>query len=85
MEVSGWAKADESIKKWKIVPTKKAVDFLKPVYKKWNLDTMDGSMIGGLAAIQTLAGHPSKPQKAARKNDLAGCKAMSVRREFGLP
>ena len=54
VEVSGWAKADESIKKWKIVPTKKAVDFLKPVYKKWNLDTMDGSMIGGLAAIQTL-------------------------------
>lgn len=54
VEVTGWAKANESISKWKIVPTKKAVDFLKPVYKQWNLDYMDGSMIGGLAAIQTL-------------------------------
>ena len=54
VEVTGWAKANESVKKWKIVPTKKAVDFLKPVYQKWNIDSIDGSMIGGLAAIQTL-------------------------------
>jgi len=54
VEVTGWAKANESISKWKILPTKKAVDFLKPVYKKWNTDTIDGSMIGALAAIQTL-------------------------------
>jgi len=54
VEVNGWAKANESISKWKITPTKKAVDFLKPVYKKWNLDAVDGSMIGALAAIQTL-------------------------------
>lgn len=54
VEITGWAKANESIGKWKIVPTKKAVDFLKPVYQKWNLDSIDGSMIGGLAAIHTL-------------------------------
>lgn len=54
VEVTGWAKANESIGTWKIVPTKKAVDFLKPVYQKWNLDSIDGSMIGALAAIQTL-------------------------------
>ena len=27
VEVNGWAKANESIGKWKIIPTKKAVDF----------------------------------------------------------
>lgn len=54
VEVNGWAKVNESIGKWKIVPTKKAVDFLKGVYKKWHLDYVDGSMIGGLAAIHVL-------------------------------
>lgn len=55
VEVNGWAKAVESISKWKIVPTKKAVDFLRPVYeKKWHLDYVDGSMVGGLAATFNL-------------------------------
>ena len=55
VEVNGWAKAVESIGKWKIVPTKKAVDFLRPVYEnKWHLDYVDGSMIGGLAATFNL-------------------------------
>lgn len=54
VEVSGWAKANESIAKWKIVSTRKAVDFLKPIYSKWNIDIVDGSMIGGLAAVYSL-------------------------------
>tara|TARA_A100001515_G_scaffold131830_1_gene119862 strand:+ start:253 stop:1242 length:990 start_codon:yes stop_codon:yes gene_type:complete len=55
IEVNGWAKAVESIGKWKILPTKKAVDLLRPIYEtKWGLDYVDGSMIGGLAATFNL-------------------------------
>tara|TARA_B100000131_G_scaffold128645_1_gene125502 strand:+ start:183 stop:1172 length:990 start_codon:yes stop_codon:yes gene_type:complete len=51
VEVNGWAKAVESIGKWKIPNTRKAVDFLRPIYEsKWHLEYVDGSMIGGLAA-----------------------------------
>jgi hypothetical protein len=55
IEVNGWAKATESIGKWKIPNTRKAVDFLRPIYEnKWHLNYIDGSMIGGLAAIFNL-------------------------------
>ena len=55
VEVQGWTKAVESISRWKILPTKKAVDFLKPIYKnKWHLDYIDGSMVGGLAGTFNL-------------------------------
>jgi len=55
IEVNGWAKAVESIGKWKIPNTRRAVDFLKPIYEsKWHLDYVDGSMIGGLAATFNL-------------------------------
>ena len=55
IEVNGWAKAVESIGKWKILPTKKAVDLLRPIYEtKWGLDYVDGSMIGALAATFNL-------------------------------
>ena len=55
IEVQGWAKAVESIGKWKIPNTRKAVDFLRPIYEsKWHLDYVDGSMIGGLAATFNL-------------------------------
>jgi len=55
IEVQGWAKAEESITRWKIPNTRKAVDFLKPIYEdKWHLDYVDGSMIGGLAATFNL-------------------------------
>ena len=55
VEVNGWAKAVESIGKWKIPNTRKAVDFLRPIYEtKWNLEYVDGSMIGGLAATFNL-------------------------------
>ena len=55
IEVNGWAKATESISKWKIPNTRRAVDFLRPIYEtKWNLDYVDGSMIGGLAATFSL-------------------------------
>ena len=54
-EVRGFAKADESIGKWKRDYTKDAVEHLKPIYKNdWQLDYIDGSMIGGLAAIFSL-------------------------------
>ena len=55
IEVKGWAKAVESIDKWKIPNTRKAVDFLRPIYEnKWYLKYVDGSMIGGLAGIFNL-------------------------------
>ena len=55
IEVNGWAKAEESITRWKIPNTKKAVNFLRPIYEnKWHLKYVDGSMIGGLAAIFNL-------------------------------
>ena len=55
IEVHSWAKAEESITRWKIPNTRKAVDFLKPIYEdKWHLDYVDGSMIGGLAATFNL-------------------------------
>ena len=55
IEVNGWAKATESISKWKIPNTKRAVDFLRPIYEnKWNLEYVDGSMVGGLAATFSL-------------------------------
>ena len=55
IEVNGWAKAVESIGKWKIPNTRRAVDFLRPIYEsKWHLDYVDGSMIGGLAATFNL-------------------------------
>jgi hypothetical protein len=53
--VSGWAKAVESIGKWKIPNTRKSVDFLRPIYENnWSLEYVDGSMIGGLAATFSL-------------------------------
>ena len=55
VEVQGWAKAVESIGKWKIPNTRRAVDFLRPIYEnKWNLEYVDGSMVGGLAATFSL-------------------------------
>ena len=55
VEVNGWAKAVESIGKWKIPNTRKAVDFLRPIYEnQWHLEYVDGSMIGGLAATFSL-------------------------------
>ena len=55
VEVQGWAKANESIGRWKIPNTRKAVDFLRPIYEsKWHLDYVDGSMVGGLAATFNL-------------------------------
>ena len=55
VEVNGWAKATESISKWKIPNTRRAVDFLRPIYEtKWNLEYVDGSMVGGLAATFNL-------------------------------
>ena len=55
IEVNGWAQATESIGKWKIPNTRKAVDFLRPIYEnKWHLNYIDGSMIGGLAAVFNL-------------------------------
>ena len=55
LEVQGWAKAVESIGKWKIPNTRKAVDFLRPIYEdKWHLEYVDGSMVGGLAATFNL-------------------------------
>lgn len=54
-EVNGFAKAVESINKWKIGNSKQAVDFLYPIYKnQWGCDYIDGSMIGGLAAVFNL-------------------------------
>ncbi len=53
--MNGFAKAVESINKWKISNTKQAVDFLYPIYKnQWGCDYIDGSMIGGLAAVFNL-------------------------------
>ena len=55
IEVQGWAKAVESICKWKIPNTRRAVDFLRPIYENnWNLEYVDGSMVGGLAATYNL-------------------------------
>ena len=55
IEVQGWAKAVESIGKWKIPNTRRAVDFLRPIYENnWNLEYVDGSMVGGLAATYNL-------------------------------
>ena len=55
VEVSGWAKAVESIGKWKVPNTRKAVDFLRPIYEnQWHLEYVDGSMVGGLAATFSL-------------------------------
>ena len=55
VEVQGWAKANESIGRWKIPNTRKAVDFLRPIYEnQWHLEYVDGSMIGGLAATFSL-------------------------------
>tara|TARA_B100001094_G_C18165592_1_gene791863 strand:- start:226 stop:1215 length:990 start_codon:yes stop_codon:yes gene_type:complete len=55
VEVQGWAKAVESIGKWKIPNTRRAVDFLRPIYEnKWNIEYVDGSMVGGLAATFSL-------------------------------
>ena len=55
IEVNGGATATESISKWKIPNTRRAVDFLRPIYEtKWNLEYVDGSMVGGLAATFSL-------------------------------
>ena len=55
IEVNGWAKAEESITRWKIPNTKKAVNFLRPIYEnQWHLEYVDGSMVGGLAATFSL-------------------------------
>ena len=55
MVTAGFAKAVESINKWKIGNSKQAVDFLYPIYKnQWGCDYIDGSMIGGLAAVFNL-------------------------------
>jgi hypothetical protein len=63
-EVNGFAKAVESINKWKINNTKQAVDFLYPIYiKQWNCDNIDGSMIGGLAAVFNLIDALGKGKK----------------------
>tara|TARA_X000000368_G_C23007004_1_gene701664 strand:+ start:477 stop:1496 length:1020 start_codon:yes stop_codon:yes gene_type:complete len=54
-EVNGFAKVEESISKWKRDYTKYAVEHLKPIYNDtWKIDQIDGSMIGGLAAIFSL-------------------------------
>jgi len=64
-EVNGFAKAVESIKKWKIQNTKESVDFLYPIYKnQWECDYIDGSMIGGLAAIHSLIDSLGNGKKA---------------------
>ena len=64
-EVNGFAKAVESIKKWKIENTRKAVDHLVPIYNHvWNLDYIDGSMIGALAAVFNLINAVGKGEKA---------------------
>jgi len=64
-EVNGFAKAVESIKKWKIENTRKAVDHLVPIYSHvWNLDYIDGSMIGALAAVFNLINAVGKGEKA---------------------
>ena len=55
IEVNGWAKAEESITRWKIPNTRRAVDFLRPIYEtKWHLEYVDGSMVGGLAGTFSL-------------------------------
>ena len=77
IEVQGWAKAVESIGKWKIPNTRKAVDFLRPIYEnKWNLEYVDGSMIGGLAATFSLieacgSGDKSKGLKTYLKSSFS--------------
>lgn len=54
-EVHGFAKAVESISKWKIANTKAAVDLLYPIYNnQWGIDYIDGSLLGGVAAIYSL-------------------------------
>ena len=54
-EVKGWAKVAESIDKWKKINTKKAVDYLSPIYaNKWHLNYIDGSMVGALSGIFNL-------------------------------
>lgn len=64
-EVNGFAKAVESIKKWKIENTRKAVDHLVPIYNHvWKLDYIDGSMIGALAAVFNLINAVGKGEKA---------------------
>ena len=68
-EVNGFAKAVESIKKWKIQNTKQAVDFLYPIYNnQWGCDYIDGSMIGGLAAIFSLIDSLGNGKKAEGLN-----------------
>ena len=55
IEVNGWAKAEESITRWKIPNTRRAVDFLRPIYEnQWHLEYVDGSMVGGLAGTFSL-------------------------------
>lgn len=54
-EVHGFAKAVESISKWKIANTKAAVDLLYPIYNnQWGIDYIDGSLLGAVAAIYSL-------------------------------
>ena len=68
-EVNGFAKAVESIKKWKIQNTKQAVDFLYPIYtNQWECDYIDGSMVGGLAAIFSLIDSLGNGKKAEGLN-----------------
>ena len=68
-EVNGFAKAVESIKKWKIQNTKQAVDFLYPIYSnQWECDYIDGSMVGGLAAIFSLIDALGNGKKAEGLN-----------------
>lgn len=65
-DVNGFAKAVESIKKWKIENTRKAVDHLLPIYEnKWNKPNyIDGSMIGALAAVFNLINALGRGEKA---------------------
>jgi hypothetical protein len=63
--VNGFAKAVESIKRWDISNSRKAVDYLKDIYfNKWNLNYIDGSMIGALAGIFNLLTVVGKGEKA---------------------
>ena len=77
VEVQGWAKAVESIGKWKIPNTRKSVDFLRPIYEnQWHLEYVDGTMVGGLAAIFNLidavgSGDRSKGLKTYLKSNFS--------------
>ena len=81
IEVQGWAKAVESIGKWKIPNTRKAVDFLRPIYEsKWHLNYVDGSMIGGLAATFNLVEACGSGDKAKGLRTYLKCNFSAISR-----